>query len=270
MPRGLAKTESGVQPVIRVKDLVAGYGDNVVLDGVSIEIESGEILVVMGQSGCGKSTFLRHVIGLQQPLGGTVEVNGRDMSSISRSQYRDFCRTVGVLFQSSGLFNSMTVGENVAFPLREHTQVAEPVIDIVVGLKLQQVGLPDVAGKMPGELSGGMKRRAGLARALALDPAILFLDEPTSGLDPIIAAGIDDLVLYLRKLYGATMVVISHDIASGMRVADRIAILRDKKIVALGTPEEIKNSDNSYVQQFLNRESDSEVSNRLQQSLLGG
>ena len=242
--------------MIRVRNLMAGYGSNLVLDNISLEVAPHEIIVIMGQSGCGKSTFLRHLIGLQRPRAGSVEIDGTDVARMNHRQYRAFCRSVGVLFQSGGLFNSMTVGENVAFPLREHTKLADPVIEIVVKLKLQQVGLPGVENAMPAELSGGMKKRAGLARALALDPIILFLDEPTTGLDPIIAAGIDELILRIRSIYKATMVVVAHDIASGMHIGDRIAIFRDHKIIELGTPEQIRNSPNPYVQQFLTRQPD--------------
>lgn len=243
-------------PLIRVRSLVAAYGANLVLDNVSLDVAPGEILVIMGQSGCGKSTLLRHLIGLQRPVSGTIEIHNMDLAKMHGKQYRDFCRSVGVLFQSGGLFNSMTVGENVAFPLREHTRLADPVIEIIVKLKLQQVGLRGVESVMPSELSGGMKKRAGLARALALHPRIMFLDEPTTGLDPIIAAGIDELILRIRDIYKATMVVVAHDIASSMRVGDRIAIFRDQKVIELGTREEIRASSNPYVQQFLNRQAD--------------
>ena len=242
--------------MIKVRDLVASYGGELVLDGVSLDVAPREILVIMGQSGCGKSTCLRHMIGLQRPLSGVVEVGGVDLATMDHRAYREHCRTVGVLFQSGGLFNSMTVAENVAFPLREHTRLADPVIEIVVKLKLQQVGLPGVEEFTPSELSGGMKRRAGLARAIALDPTILFLDEPTTGLDPIIAAGIDDLILRIRRIYRTTMVVVAHDIASSLRVADKIAIFKDRKIVEYGTPEQIQASTDPYVVQFLNRQAD--------------
>ncbi len=239
--------------MIKVSDLVAGYGDNIVLDGVNLDVESHEILVIMGQSGCGKSTLLRHIIGLNRPISGTVEIDGTDITRMDEAGYRAFCRSMGVLFQTGGLFNSMTVGDNVAFPLREHTRLAEPVIEIVVRLKLDQVGLRGVEKQMPSELSGGMRKRAGLARALALDPQTLFLDEPTTGLDPIIAAGIDELILRLHRQYGATMVVVAHDRASCMRIADRIAIFRDSALVEVGTPDEIQSSDNEYVKQLLER-----------------
>ncbi|MCK4374610.1 MAG: ATP-binding cassette domain-containing protein [Candidatus Brocadiae bacterium] len=242
--------------MIKVQNLVAAYGGNIVLDDISLEVDPLEILVIMGQSGCGKSTFMRHLIGLQKPRSGVVEIDGVNVTQMDDRDYRTFCRSVGVLFQSGGLFNSMTVGENVAFPLNEHTRLADPVIEIVVKLKLQQVGLPGVEDLMPSQLSGGMKKRAGLARALALDPTILFLDEPTTGLDPIIGAGIDDLIVRIRGIYKATMVVVAHDIASSMRIADRIAIFRGNALIELGTPEQIRASANSYVQQFLRREAD--------------
>jgi len=242
--------------MIKVSNLVAAYGNTTVLHGISLSVEHEEIMVIMGQSGCGKSTFLRHLIGLQAPVSGSVEIDGKDITKMSHKDYRAFCRSVGVLFQSGALFNSMSVGENVAFPLREHTNLADPVIDIIVRLKLQQVGLVGVERLMPSELSGGMRRRAGLARALALDPVILFLDEPTTGLDPIIAAGIDELILRVRDLYHTTMVVVAHDIASSMRIADKIAMFKDGRLIEVGTPEQIRASSNDYVRQFLNRQAE--------------
>ena len=255
--------------MIKVEHLVAKYGDYVVFDDISLEVRPQEVMVIMGQSGCGKSTFLRHLIGLQKPASGKVEINGQDITKMSEPEYRYFCQSVGVLFQSGGLFNSMTVGQNVAFPVREHTEVADPVIDVLVKLKLQQVGLAQTELLMPSQLSGGMKKRAGLARALALDPRILFLDEPTTGLDPIIAAGIDELVVDIHKLYRATMVVVAHDIASSMRIADRIAIFKDAQLVEVGTPQEIQNSADPYVQQFINRRpDDAETGEQAVMSLL--
>jgi len=238
---------------IQIRDLVAAYGDVVILDGINLDVAQGEILVVMGQSGCGKSTFLRHLVGLMHPAGGSIHVAGLDMAEVAGRDYRVFCQSVGVLFQGGGLLNSMTVADNVAFPLREHTHKTDKEIAAIVAERLEDVGLDGAGVKMPGELSGGMKRRAGLARALALDPDILFLDEPTSGLDPIIAAGIDDLILELRERHGTTTVVVSHDIISGMKVADRIAIFHDRRILALGTPAEIRSSEEPYVRQFLAR-----------------
>ena len=244
--------------IIRVQNLFASYNEVDVLRGVSLEVRANEIMVIMGQSGCGKTTFMRHLVGLQKPKAGLVEIEGQDPGRMNDEQYRRFCRSVGVLFQSGALFNSMTVSDNVAFPLREHTRLAAPVIDIIVKMKLDQVGLSGTEHQMPSELSGGMKKRAGLARALAMDPTILFLDEPTTGLDPIIAAGIDELILRLREAYGATMVVVSHDIQSGMGIADRIALFHEGKLEELGTPEQVRSSSNPFVRRFLERRPDSD------------
>jgi len=244
--------------MITVQNLVGAYGDQEVLHGISLHVEDGEIMCIMGQSGCGKTTLLRHLMGLQVPTGGTIKIGGKDLARMRRSEYVEFYRSTGVLFQSGALFNSLTIGENVAFPLREHTRLAEPVIDIIVKMKLQQVGLKGTEHLMPAELSGGMQKRAGLARALALDPSMLFLDEPTSGLDPIIAAGIDELILKLRDAYKATMVVVSHDVQSGFRIADRIAVMLDGRLVEVGTPQQIRASTQPYIRQFLERRASSE------------
>jgi len=239
--------------MIQVENLKAAYGDTEVLHGVTLEVKRGEILVIMGQSGCGKTTFLRHLMGLQKPIGGTVTIGEMDLTQMTQDQYVEFCRSVGVLFQSGALLQSLSVGENVAFPLREHTCLAEPVIQIMVRMKLDQVELRGVEEKLPSELSGGMRKRAALARALVMDPRILLLDEPTTGLDPIIAAGIDELVLSVRDAYRATMVVVAHDTDSGMRIADRMAIFRDGSLVEVGTPDQIRSSEKPYVRQFLER-----------------
>jgi len=242
--------------MIHVENLVAAYNSTEVLSGVSLHVKPGEILVIMGQSGCGKTTFLRHLMGLQKPKSGRVSIADLDLAQMSEEQYRNFSRSTGVLFQSGALFNSLTVGANVAFPLRQHTALAGPVIDIMVRMKLNQVGLQDVERLMPSELSGGMRKRAALARALIMDPQILLLDEPTTGLDPIIAAGIDELVMHIRDAYRATMVVVAHDVASGMRIADRIAIFHQGGLLELGSPDEISNSGQPFVRRFLERRPD--------------
>jgi phospholipid/cholesterol/gamma-HCH transport system ATP-binding protein len=242
--------------MIKVEELRAGYRDVEILHGISLEVERGEVLVVMGQSGCGKSTFLRHLMGLQRPISGIIKIGNLDLSQMTPKQYAHFCRSVGVAFQSGALLNSLTVRENVAFPLYEHTRLSKPVIDIMVQMKLDQVELRGVEDMMPSELSGGMRKRVALARALIMDPEILLLDEPTTGLDPIIAAGIDDLILHLRDAYRATMVVVAHDIDSGFHIADRLAIFYQGQIAVIGPPEEVKNSDHPYVRQFLDRRPD--------------
>ena len=241
------------EPVIEADRVVAQYGEKKVLKGVSLAVDPGEIVVIMGRSGCGKTTLLRHLMGLKEPTAGQVRVGGDDIYAMSRREYTEFCRSMGVLFQSGALFDSLTVGDNVAFPLREHSRLAEPVIDITVRMKLNQVGLEGTEDMMPDQLSGGMRKRAALARALALDPGLVFLDEPTTRLDPIIAGGIDELIVHLRDTYGVTMVVVSHDIETGMNVADRIAVLQDGEMAMAGPPEQIKASDNPQVRQFLAR-----------------
>jgi len=240
-------------PMIEVKNLRAGYGETEVLHGITLSVERGEILVIMGQSGCGKTTFLRHLMGLQQPASGSVHIGDLDLTRMTPNQYLRFCKSVGVLFQSAALFNSLTVGANVAFPLLEHAELSETVVRIIVRMKLDQVGLRGTEEMMPAELSGGMRKRAGLARAIVMDPDILLLDEPTSGLDPIIAAGIDELILNVRDSYDATMVVVAHDIESSLKVADRIAIFHKGALVEVGTPREIRKSEQDYVRQFLER-----------------
>ncbi len=240
--------------MITVTNLSAAYDHRLVLDGISLTVGTGEILVIMGQSGCGKTTFLRHLMGLQESKGGEIRIGEFELlTSMTAHQYVRFCRRVGVLFQSGALFNSLTVGENVAFPLREHARLADPVIRIMVKMKLDQVGLRDTEDMMPSQLSGGMRKRAALARALVMDPAVLLLDEPTTGLDPIIAAGIDELILHIRATIGTTMVVVCHDIESGMKIADRIAIFHEGKLLEMGTPQEVRESGLPYVRQFLER-----------------
>ncbi len=241
--------------MIEVQNLSASYGDTVVLRDISLSVKHGEIMVIMGQSGCGKTTFLRHLMGLQKPNAGRISIGDLDLTRMSAREHMRFCRSVGVLFQSGALFNSLTVRENVAFTLREHTSLADPVIKIMVRMKLDQVGLAGTENMMPSELSGGMRKRAALARALIMDPDILLLDEPTTGLDPIIAAGIDELILHIRDACNTTMVVVAHDIESGMKIADRIAIFYEGRVLEIGSPEEIRNSNHPYVRQFLERRS---------------
>ncbi len=222
-------------PVIRVVDLVKRFNDRVVLDGVNLDVFRGETMVVMGSSGCGKSTLLRHMIGSMQPDEGHVELLGKNLSLLEETELDAVRKRFGILFQSGALFNSMTVGDNVALPLREHTDLDADTISIMVRIKLEQVGLREAMDLMPAEISGGMKKRAGLARAVALDPEILFYDEPSAGLDPVTSAEIDQLIIDLSRKLGVTSVVVTHEMDSAFRIADRMAMLDRGRMLKIGT-----------------------------------
>ncbi|RMD92664.1 MAG: ABC transporter ATP-binding protein [Calditrichaeota bacterium] len=242
--------------IIQIRDLVTYYGNREILKGVNLDIYRGEILAILGRSGCGKSTLLRHMIGLARPAKGTISIKGQDITRMTEEEMVPFFKKIGMLFQGAALFNSMTVGDNVALPLREHTQLEESTIQIMTRIKLDLVGLAGFENFKPSQLSGGMKKRAGLARAIAMDPEILFCDEPSAGLDPIVAMGIDQLILKLQRAFKMTIVVVTHELASVFTIADRIAMLHEGQIIAMGTPEEIQKDQNPLVQQFLNREAD--------------
>lgn len=239
--------------VIDVQDLVVTYEDRNVLDGISFRVRKGEIFVILGGSGCGKSTLLRTLVGLIRPKSGKIYILGKDVLSLSPTEQIELRKRIGMCFQNAGLFNSMTVGENVALPVREHTRLADSTIEIMTQIKLDLVGLRGCSQLYPSQLSGGMRKRAGIARAMALDPEIIFYDEPSSGLDPIVAAGLDHLIRKMQSTFGLTSVVVTHDLASVRIIADRICLLHQGKIVALGTLEELEKSDNPYVQQFFAR-----------------
>jgi phospholipid/cholesterol/gamma-HCH transport system ATP-binding protein len=238
--------------VAEVKGLVKKFGDRTVLDGVDLKVYRGETFVIMGGSGCGKSTLLRHMIGNIKPTSGRVTLLGKDITDLYGQDLDEVRKKIGMSFQSSALFDSMTVGENVSLPLVEHTKLAKSVIDIMIKMKLEIVGLRGFEDLMPSEISGGMKKRVGLARAIAMDPQIIFYDEPTAGLDPIVASVIDKLIMDLSKKMQVTSVVVTHDMKSVMTIADRIAMLYEGKVLQTGTPEEMKNSNNEMVQQFIN------------------
>lgn len=242
------------EPVISVRDLKVRYGERTVLDGVSLEIYRGETMVILGGSGSGKTTLLRHMEGLERPAEGSVTVKGVDLATASRATLTALRRSMGVSFQSAAMFNSMTVGDNVALPLLEHSALAESTIRVMVRIKLQQVGLTHVEDLYPTQLSGGMRKRASLARALALDPEILFFDEPSAGLDPTIAAGLDDLILRLKSAYPITIVVVTHELASAFLIADRMCMINEGKVLAVGTVDEIRGNPDPRVQQFIRRE----------------
>ncbi len=238
-------------PIIELSGVRKRFGDQEVLRGLDLAIEEGAVSVIIGRSGGGKSVLLKHVIGLLRPDQGTVTVDGEAIQDMSDRQLNAVRRKFGLLFQEAALFDSMTVYENVAFPLREHTRMSSREVREVVEAKLASVGLSDMGYKMPSELSGGMRKRVGLARAIALDPKIVLFDEPTSGLDPVVGAAINELILQTRDEFGATCLVISHDIQATMRIADRVYMLFEGGIVASGTPEEIAASDDPVVQQFI-------------------
>ncbi len=237
--------------MIEVRNLVFRYNNKLILGDISFTLNDDETTVVLGSSGVGKSTLLRCILGLVKPVSGSILVNGTDITRIGEEELNLIRRDFGMLFQGAALFNSMTVGENVAFPLRQHRDYDEERIQSIVKQKLELVGLEGSEEMMPAELSGGMKKRAGLARALALDPKCLFFDEPIAGLDPIIAGGIDELILKLKKVAGMTMMIVTHELVHGFKVADKVIMLHEGGMIAMGTPGEIMRSDNEYVKQFV-------------------
>lgn len=240
-------------PAISVRNLRVNYGEREILHGISFGVPAGETMVILGGSGSGKSTLLRTLVGLEQPTSGEILMRGRNFTAMSESERDELRKKVGMSFQGGALFGSMSVGDNVALPLREHTPLDESTIQIIVRLKLDQVGLSGFEDYMPAQLSGGMKKRAAIARALAMDPEILFFDEPSAGLDPIIAAGIDELILKLKKAFRITMVVVTHELASAFLIADRMILLDKGNIVANGKPEELRDSKQPRVRQFMDR-----------------
>ena len=241
------------EPMISVRDLHVKYGATEILHGVSFDVKRGETLVIMGGSGSGKSTLVRTLIGLEKPSSGHVLIKGKDVAAIGEADLDDVRKKIGMSFQGGALFGSMTVGENVGLPLREHTKLEDSTIEIMVRLKLEQVGLEGFEYYMPSQLSGGMRKRAAVARALAMDPEILFFDEPSAGLDPIIAAGIDQLILELKRAFHMTILVVTHELASAFLIADRIVLIDRGSILAIGTIAEMQSSAQPRVRQFLDR-----------------
>jgi phospholipid/cholesterol/gamma-HCH transport system ATP-binding protein len=247
------------EPIIRVRNLTAGYGDTILLDRVSFDVRRGEVFVILGGSGSGKSTLLKHMIGLLEPEAGSVLIDGGDIVTATGDERRAILRKIGVTYQSGALFGSMTLAENVRLPLEEYTDLAADEIELIARMKLSLVGLGLFTGHLPAEISGGMQKRAAIARAMALDPMILFLDEPSAGLDPITSAELDALIKRLARSLGATFVVVTHELPSIFAIADRVIMLdrRRKGIVAEGDPHELRNdSDDPWVRQFFNREAE--------------
>lgn len=245
------------EPIIKVKDLVAGYEDTIILNNISFEVYEGEIFVILGGSGCGKSTLLKHLIGLIRPISGKIIIDGDDITGCDESRFQEVLKKIGVLYQSAALFGSMTLAENIALPVKEYTDLPQRALDTLIKIKLNLVDLEGYENHFPSEISGGMKKRAGLARAMALNPKILFFDEPSAGLDPITSTELDNLIIHLNKSIGTTMVIVTHELPSIFAVAHRIIMLDkvSKGIIAEGDPRYLRdNSQNRFVKQFFNRQ----------------
>jgi phospholipid/cholesterol/gamma-HCH transport system ATP-binding protein len=248
---------------LEVRNLNRSFGPRKVLQDISFQLKHGEILIIMGGSGCGKSTLLRHIIGSLKPDSGEIYIQGTEITKLDDEHMAKMRKRFGMLFQTGALFNSLTVGENVALPILESSDVAPNIAELVVRLKLELVGLTGFEHLKPAQISGGMKKRVGMARALALDPDLLFCDEPTAGLDPVMTAVIDTLTVDLTKKLGLTAVVVTHDMTSAFRIATKMIFLFEGKILASGTPEEIKNNPNPVLQQFINGHADGPIPLKL-------
>jgi len=244
------------QPVIRVSGLCAHYGDRQVLHDIELAIEQGEIMVIMGGSGSGKSTLLRHLIGLNSPSAGSIELLGLDITRARAMEMMRLRRKIGVAFQGGALFSSMSVLENLILPLREHTRLDRPTMEIMARMKLEVVGLAGAGDLMPSELSGGMLKRAAVARAIVMDPELLFFDEPSAGLDPVVSSELDDLILLLRDAMNMTIVVVTHELESTFKIADRITVLDQGRILLVDDVEGVRASDNARIQNLLSRRSE--------------
>ncbi len=239
--------------MVNVENLVTYYGDRKILDDVNLTVYQGEIFVIMGGSGSGKSTLLRHILGLSRPSSGRIELMGQDIGQIGTKQLYALRKQIGVAFQGGALLGSLSLGENVQLPLREHTRLDENTIRIMSRIKLEMMNLAGFENLMPSELSGGMLKRAALARAVVMDPKLLFFDEPSAGLDPVVAVQLDELILRSRDAMGMTIVVVTHELESAFKIADRITVVDQGKIIITGTVEQVRNTDNELVQDLLNR-----------------
>lgn len=246
-------TESTRTAAIEVEDLVTHYGPREILHGINLTVYEREIMIIMGGSGSGKSTLLRYLLGLGVPTTGSIKLLGKDITNISAMEMHELRQNMGVAFQGGALLSSMTVGENVQLPLREHTQLDEKTMGIMARMKLEVVNLGGFESLMPAELSGGMIKRAAVARAIVMDPKLMFFDEPSAGLDPVVSAELDELILRLRDAMNMTIVVVTHELDSAFKIADRITVLDQGHILMSDTVEQIKNSDNERIQSLLNR-----------------
>ena len=246
--------QSPSKKAIQVKNLVTHYDGRKILNDVSLEVNQGEIMVIMGGSGSGKSTLLRYMLGLQKPTSGSIELLGNDITKMTSNEMHQMMKKIGVSFQGGALFGSMTVAENIQLPLNEHTNLDQKTMQIMSQMKLEVVNLAGFGDLMPSQLSGGMVKRAALARAIVLDPRLLFFDEPSAGLDPVVSAELDELILRLRDAMNMTIVVVTHELDSAFKIADRITILDRGEILMCGTVDEVRNSDNQRIYNLLHRQ----------------
>jgi phospholipid/cholesterol/gamma-HCH transport system ATP-binding protein len=255
----MTTSPSESEPLIEVTNLTTHYGARQILNGISLTVNKGEVMVIMGGSGSGKSTLLRHLIGLERPTDGRIKLLGQEISHRTEQEMTQLYRKVGVAFQGGALFSSMTVGENIMLPLREHTKLDQKTMEIMVRLKLEVVNLAGFEYLMPSELSGGMLKRAAFARAVIMDPVLLFCDEPSAGLDPVVSSSLDELILRLRDSLDMTIVVVTHELESAFRIADRITVLDKGDILTIGSVDEVRASDNTRIQDLLNRHFEEEI-----------
>jgi phospholipid/cholesterol/gamma-HCH transport system ATP-binding protein len=248
-----AMARDNPENVIEIENLVAHYGDRVILQDINLAVRTGEIMVIMGGSGSGKTTLMRNMLGLNKPTSGSIRIFGKDITRIKKRELYEIRRKIGVAFQGGALLGSMTVAENIELPLRQHTRLDENTIRIMSRMKLEVVNLAGFENLMPSELSGGMVKRAALARSIVMDPNLLFFDEPSAGLDPVVSAELDELILRLKEAMNVTIVVVTHELESAFKIADRITVLGSGRLLMTGTVDEIRQSENEVIQDMLNR-----------------